>query len=99
MSVLCNKCNIEYSNQSNLNRHIRNVHKIQTNPASHDKSVWSYKCLENGCNNSFQQNKGLIAHLKETHNLKFDCDEIVVKDMNGMYLFVYFFYVYRTTSH
>jgi uncharacterized Zn-finger protein len=84
MPVLCNKCNIEYSNQSNLNRHIRNVHKIQTNPVSYDKSVWSFNCLENGYSNSFQQSKGLIAHLRETHNLKFECNEIVVKDMNGM---------------
>jgi hypothetical protein len=40
--------------------------------------------LENGYSNSFQQSKGLIAHLRETHNLKFECNEIVVKDMNGM---------------
>ncbi|XP_045464203.1 uncharacterized protein LOC123673658 [Harmonia axyridis] len=38
--------------------------------------VHNFKCLENGCNNSFQHNEGLTRHLTEHHGLKIEYETL-----------------------
>jgi hypothetical protein len=54
MPVVCVYCENIFSRQFTLNRHIREIHMQQVEPIAYSKEVWSFKCLESGCNTSFQ---------------------------------------------
>jgi uncharacterized Zn-finger protein len=71
MPVVCVYCENIFSRQFTLNRHIREIHMQQVEPIAHSKEVWSFKCLESGCDTSFQQGPFLVNHLEKVHNLKF----------------------------
>lgn len=69
------------SNKKKLN-HYRDVHKVtKTNPNQ------NIKCVE--CNMTFVNVNRLIDHLKETHKLKMDIQELTFPNMNGETIFVF----------
>jgi uncharacterized Zn-finger protein len=65
MPVVCVYCENIFSRQFTLNRHIREIHMQQVEPIAYSKEVWSFKCLESGCNTSFQQGPFLVNHLEK----------------------------------
>ena len=87
MPVMCFICDKLLKNQSNLNRHSKNVHNITNTAISHDKSVFNYKCLEELCNHSFRYNLNLIKHLKSKHRFKIEDEEIkTFANLEGTYI-------------
>jgi (2Fe-2S) ferredoxin len=70
MPVVCVYCENIFSRQFTLNRHIREIHMQQVEPIAYSK-VWSFKCLESGCDTSFQQGPFLVNYLEKVHHLKF----------------------------
>lgn len=65
-------------------KHSKNVHRQKLNPVIYDVSKWNFKCLENGCNNSFQHNEGLTRHLTEHHGLKIEYETLEFSAREGM---------------
>ncbi|KAJ8921273.1 hypothetical protein NQ315_013745 [Exocentrus adspersus] len=78
MPVYCNICEKIFTTRCHLNRHLRNVHHVTPKPTSYDKSVHSFKCLEESCNNSFRYNSDLIKHLKNDHSFNIEDPEIKI---------------------
>lgn len=69
MGVLCFICEKVFSNQSNINKHMRNVHNKQSpSIIEYEGSVGLFKCLD-GCNVSFKCNKDLRNHLQQKHSV------------------------------
>ncbi|XP_072395518.1 zinc finger transcription factor family protein 17-like [Diabrotica undecimpunctata] len=71
MVVMCKECSKVYSSQSNLNRHLKEIHGLNAQIIFYDKNVTSFKCLE-GCNISFRLRLELVRHLEDCHNFKME---------------------------
>ncbi|XP_050314961.1 uncharacterized protein LOC126749334 [Anthonomus grandis grandis] len=76
MGVVCKYCEKLFSSQSNINKHIKNVHKLKASAVSYDKAVWNSKCMESACNSSFQRNEDLVIHLRTEHNMFFETEDL-----------------------
>lgn len=93
MSVICLVCDKIFTKQSNLNRHLQNVHNLEPKPVSYDNNIWNYKCLETSCNNSFPRCESLIIHLQTVHNVIFEeTEEIVFSNKSGKSVPTYYFF-------
>ncbi|XP_069679650.1 uncharacterized protein [Periplaneta americana] len=74
MGVACLLCNKIFSNQTNVNRHKREVHDCREKEViEYDKDVSVFKCLE-GCEVSFKYNSDLRIHLQKKH-INQECEE------------------------
>lgn len=74
MPVVCKHCSTIFSKQSNLNRHLKHVHKIEhVNMISYHYDIFMHKCL-NGCEVSFKFNFELRHHLKSVHGMEMEED-------------------------
>lgn len=84
MPIFCFHCEKLFSNQSNLNRHTREVHhdKNQELTIQYPLEVYLFKCLE-GCQVSFRFNKDLRNHLRIKHNLEFDSEKLIFRGKDG----------------
>ncbi|XP_050300941.1 uncharacterized protein LOC126739341 [Anthonomus grandis grandis] len=67
MPVNCFECDKPFSNRSALNRHMRNVHKLEPKSIEYEESVGRYKCRE-GCRVSFRFSSELRLHLTSHHS-------------------------------
>lgn len=85
MPVLCFVCDKIFSTQSNLNKHSKRVHKRKPKIVSYDQSKWNYKCLESGCNSSFQRCIDLINHLTEDHHINMQSETMTFSSKEGGY--------------
>ena len=85
MPGICLICEKLYSSQSNLNRHIQEVHRQVPEPISYGcDSKYNSRCMEPNCDNVFQNNKDLINHLHTFHLMKFETELILMDNMNGL---------------
>lgn len=81
MVVKCLICNKVFTQQNNLNRHYKNVHKSE-NSVSYNFNVFQNKCLD-GCNCSFKTLKELRVHLENVHNLDMNKENLEFKTFEG----------------
>ncbi|CAG9814036.1 unnamed protein product [Phaedon cochleariae] len=82
MGLKCIICETKFTTRTNLNKHMKNIHKLKPTTLCYDsdRSKWKNKCLEKGCNNSFRNNTDLINHLSESHDIKIESEEIEFVD-------------------
>lgn len=82
MAVICKFCEKIFSTQSNLNKHLRNVHKQeQKNIISYDYNFSNIKCLS--CHCSFRFTCDLRYHLKLVHSQVIDEENMQFANANG----------------
>ena len=85
MGVVCKVCKKIFTRQSNLNAHLKNIHKeIFNNIISYDFNVFNNKCLE-GCNVSFRNVNDLRKHLEHLHNFNVEAEILNFPSLMGMY--------------
>lgn len=83
MAVTCRHCGKVYSNQSNLNRHLKENHGLNSEIIAYEKDLKSFKCLE-GCDISFRLNSELVDHLQKKHNFKMEQESREFPTIEGM---------------
>ncbi|XP_072394744.1 uncharacterized protein [Diabrotica undecimpunctata] len=94
MVVMCKECSKVYSSQSNLNRHLKEIHGLNAQIISYDKNMTSIKCLE-GCNISFRLRLELVGHLEDCHNFKMEREMYKFSTIEGQYESIYFLNIIR----
>ena len=76
-STLCCQCNKYFSSVGNLNKHLKNVHKIAVNPAG------EIKCLEYQCSFSCKEISSLRNHLMQQHGMKMEMEKVKFNSYKG----------------
>lgn len=80
MSLKCNHCNQTLASKSSLNRHIKEVHKIEERPLHmSDFDTYNNKCLT--CFKSFKSVKDLREHLVQQHNFISEEEELCFENI------------------
>ncbi|CAH1103846.1 unnamed protein product [Psylliodes chrysocephalus] len=95
MSVICKYCNKLFTLQSNLNRHLKNVHnRTETNIICYEYNIHSNKCLE-GCHASFINIMQLRQHFTQAHKIDFEEKTLNFGNIEGVYIvfFILFSFV------
>lgn len=83
--VYCFYCENVYSKQSNLNRHLKEVHRVRTvSNVDYLYDVASFKCLE-GCEISFKHNIDLRNHLKNNHDIGCNLKELEFSTLDSKF--------------
>lgn len=83
MPVICFLCNKVFTEQRNLNRHVRNIHRRTPEVISYKSEVYINKCLE-GCG-SFKDIKDLRYHLESAHEFNSNKETLSFNCKNGEY--------------
>ncbi|KAJ8911929.1 hypothetical protein NQ315_016270 [Exocentrus adspersus] len=80
-NIACLVCGKVFCTQSNVNRHVREVHHQKPKPISYAKDMHRFKCMEmvdnDYCDKSFNKKENLITHLNEEHSKNFEILETV----------------------
>ncbi|KAK2578290.1 hypothetical protein KPH14_007655 [Odynerus spinipes] len=90
MSVFCFHCEKLFSTQSNLNRHIREVHLEENSDltSSHSYETHNFKCLE-GCQISFRQFEDWLSKIELENSIQYCRSTGVKRNLENIELFYY----------
>ena len=78
-SPRCCQCNKLFSSVGNLNKHLKNVHKVTVIPEG------KIKCLECHCSFSCKEISSLRYHLMQHHRMNMEIEKIKFHSQKGSY--------------